>query len=127
MPYLKKASRRSLLYLENLNAGMTKKQAALAAGYALTTAYNARRAIETQPKVQMLALKKFGAKSLVSQIVFCIMEGMEATKVVPNRTMLVEKQGDEYVILGIRHGFVVHPDHRTRYRDLRQIMKILGY
>lgn len=97
-------SHRAINYVNNLTKGMTKKDAALDAGYSESTALNAKTAIESQSAVQKLMIEAgITHESLVQKL----REGMEATK-------LSGKDSIE------------HPDFKTRHQYMTTGFRMLG-
>jgi RNA-binding protein YhbY len=123
MPRLNRASARSKIYVQLINDGFTKKDAAIAAGYSPATAHNAARAIESQATVQRYTYRQHGAQSIARQIVMSLSEGIRATKVVKVKVLIVEKDTDNnFHILRKLNLFEEVPDHKIRYKILENWM-----
>lgn len=98
------ASPRAVQYVENLAKGMTKKDAALDAGYSDSVAENAKTKIENQTAVQQLLTD---AGITHESLVQTLKEGMTATK-------LFGKEAIE------------HPDYKTRHQFMTTGFRLLG-
>ena len=124
MPKIKRASIRAKLYVQYLNDGFTKKESALHAGYSISTAHNARRAIESQLIVQRYLYRQYGIKSLAARVVGAIMEGTEATQLAKIRVIIVEKdKKDNFKIIKRYNYFQTIPDHKARFRAIDELIK----
>lgn len=100
----RKASPRAIKYVDNLTKGMSKKDAALDAGYAPSTAANAKEKIEDTEAVNELLIK---AGVTYDKLVKKLEEGLEATK-------LYGKEAIE------------HPDYKARIEYIKTCFRLLG-
>lgn len=100
----REASPKAIKYVKNLAKGMTKKDAALDAGYSESSADSAKQAIEDRPSVQSL-MKQAGITQ--DSLIKTLKKGMKATR-------LYGKSA------------IVHPDYATRHKYMTTGFRILG-
>ena len=121
MPKLKHPSLRAQQYVKYYAQGLTRREAALKAGYSESVARNPGRAIHMQPGVLFLLYKNISPRAKI----WGLSEGIAATKLEVFPVYKVTEMGYEK-IRGL-YRVVEVEDHKTRLKYLELTFKALGW